>query len=283
MDKKEEIIKPKEVSEQEKTPSTSRSSKAQAEGSGQDGAERRNPPFSPNIIGAIADEVSKTLINRLPGVMRRPRKKIQKKAKRIENALFLDTSAIIDGRIFDVIYLGLLNGIIVITPHILLELKHLADTQNTVKRTRGRKGLEALEKLRKAKQIKVLVLPEEPVKNQKDRVEVDEQLIKTAKQNKGKIITCDYNLEKKASIENVTAINMNALANCLKAVAVPGESLHVKIAHLGKDKTQGVGYLDDGTMIVVEEGSDALGKELDVVISRIIQTATGRILFAKKI
>lgn len=248
-------------------------------------AEKRPTTFTPSLIGAIADEVSKTLLNRLPGVMRpRTRKKTVKKAKKIENAIFLDTSAIIDGRIFDVIYTGLLNGVIVITPHILLELKHLADTQNTVKRVRGRKGLEALEKLRKAKQIKVTVLAEEQVKEPaKVQPEVDELLIKAAKYHKGKIITCDYNLEKKASIENVTAINMNALANSLKAVAVPGESLHVKIAHLGKDKTQGVGYLDDGTMIVVEEGSTALMKEIDVVVSRIIQTATGRILFAKRI
>lgn len=266
MDKKEELTKSKEELEQAKTEE-----------------EKRTPAFSPNIIGAIADEVSKTLMNRLPNMRPRIRKKKVKKTKKIENAFFLDTSAIIDGRIFDVIYLGLLNGTIVITSHILLELKHLADTQNTVKRVRGRKGLEALEKLRKAKQIKVMVMPEEKGKDSVERVEVDEQLIKTAKNYKGKIITCDYNLEKKANIENVTAVNMNALANCLKAVAVPGESLHIKIAHLGKDKTQGVGYLDDGTMIVVEEGSDALAKEVDVVVSRIIQTATGRILFAKKI
>lgn len=273
MDKKEST-KTVEITAQEKVSPVN---------SAQDAAERRTPPFSPNIIGAIADEVSKTLMNRLPGMRQRTRKKKIKKTKKIENAVFLDTSAIIDGRIFDVIYLGLINGVVVITSHILLELKHLADTQNTVKRVRGRKGLEALEKLRKAKQIKVMVLPEEPNKKQDQRVEVDEQLIKTAKYHKGKIVTCDYNLEKKASIENVTAINMNALANCLKAVAVPGESLHVKIAHLGKDKTQGVGYLDDGTMIVVEEGSGFLLKDIDVVVSRIIQTATGRILFAKKI
>ncbi len=278
MDKKEVITKPKEVTQQEKAPRPS------TDGSGQEAAERRMPAFSPNIIGQIADEVSKTLISRLPGMRQRTqRKKKTKKTKRIENAVFLDTSAIIDGRIFDVIYLGLLNGTVVITSHILLELKHLADTQNTVKRVRGRKGLEALEKLRKAKSIKVTVLPEENSKQPTEQIEVDEQLIKTAKYHKGKIITCDYNLEKKASIENVTAVNMNALANCLKAVAVPGESLHVKIAHLGKDKTQGVGYLDDGTMIVVEEGSEDLNKSLDVVVSRIIQTATGRILFAKKI
>ncbi len=276
MDKKELPAKQKEAQEQEKA------KQSVTDGSSQD-PEKRTPTFSPNIIGAIADEVSKTLMNRLPGIRPRVRRKKTKKTKKIENAIFLDTSAIIDGRIFDVIYLGLLNGTVVITSHILLELKHLADTQNTVKRVRGRKGLEALEALRKAKSIKVMVLPEEANKETSERVEVDEQLIKTAKYHKGKIITCDYNLEKKASIENVTAVNMNALANCLKAVAVPGESLHVKIAHLGKDKTQGVGYLDDGTMIVVEEGSEDLNKSLDVVVSRIIQTATGRILFAKKI
>jgi uncharacterized protein YacL len=276
MDKKEQKVKEKTTVELEKSPVSATDS------SGQEQAERRTPAFSPNIIGAIADEVSKTLMKRLPGIRPRARRK-KPKTKKVENAIFLDTSAIIDGRIFDVIYLGLLNGTVVITSHILLELKHLADTQNTVKRVRGRKGLEALEKLRKAKSIKVIVLPEETGKKPTERIEVDEQLIKTAKYHKGKIITCDYNLEKKASIENVTAVNMNALANGLKAVAVPGESLHVKIAHLGKDKTQGVGYLDDGTMIVVEEGSDELNKSLDVVVSRIIQTATGRILFAKKI
>jgi uncharacterized protein YacL len=266
MEKKENITKPVEVMQDKSE------------------AEKRASAFTPNIIGAIADEVSKTLLNRLPGVMRsRARRKKVTKTKKIENAIFLDTSAIIDGRVFDVIYLGLLNGVVVITSHILLELKHLADTQNTVKRTRGRKGLEALETLRKAKQIKVIVLPEENNKASEDKGEVDEKLIKAAKYHKGKIITCDYNLEKKASIDNVTAVNMNALANCLKAVAVPGESLHVKIAHLGKDKDQGVGYLDDGTMIVVEDGSESLGKEIDVVVSRIIQKATGRILFAKKI
>ena len=158
MDKKEIPTKPKETPEQEKA------NRSATDNAGQDSAERRAPAFSPNIIGAIADEVSKTLMNRLPGIRPRVRRK-KTKTKKIENAIFLDTSAIIDGRIFDVIYLGLLNGVVVITSHILLELKHLADTQNTVKRTRGRKGLEALEQLRKAKSLKVMVLPEENKKN----------------------------------------------------------------------------------------------------------------------
>ncbi len=242
---------------------------------------KRHAVFSPQMIGAIADEVSKSLITRLPGMIRRPRRKSKSKPKKIENGIFLDTSAIIDGRIFDVIYLGLLTGTIVITSSILLELKHLADSQDTVKRERGRKGLVALEKLKKSKKLKVMILNEEEEKENK--IEVDEQLIKSAKIHKGKLITCDYNLEKKANIDNVTAVNLNALANCLKVIAVPGEALHVKVSHQGKEATQGVGYLDDGTMIVLEEGSDGIGKSFDVVVSRVIQTVTGRILFAKKI
>lgn len=244
--------------------------------------EKRPAVFSPQMIGAIADEVSKTLITRLPGmIINRPkRKKKAKKLKKIENALFLDTSAIIDNRIFDVIYSGLLNGTIVITSSILLELKHLADSQDTVKRERGRKGLESLEKLRKTKKMKVIVLPDG---EEEKKTEVDELLIKAAKNHKGKVITCDYNLEKKATIDNVTAVNVNALANSLKVIAVPGEALHVNVSHVGKEIAQGVGYLDDGTMIVVESGSDSVGKTLDVVVARVIQTATGRILFAKKI
>ena len=247
------------------------------------GESRRAPVFNPHLIGQIADEVSKSLMSRFPGLTRPQRRKSKnKKPKKIENGIFLDTSAIIDGRIFDIIYLGLLNGIIVIPSSILLELKHLADSQDTVKRERGRKGLEALEKLRKTKKMKVLILSEEDEK-QFNGHPVDEKLTKMAKMHRGKIITCDYNLEKKASVDGVVSINVNALANCLKVIAVPGEALHVKVSHLGKDPTQGVGYLDDGTMIVVESGSHLVGKSVDVVVARVIQTASGRILFAKKI
>lgn len=245
---------------------------------------RKAPAFSPNLIGAIADEVSRTLMNRLPTMLTKPRKRksVLKKTKKIENGIFLDTSAIIDGRIFDVIDLGLLTGIIVIPSSILTELKRLADSQDTVKRGRGRKGLESLEKLRKSKKMKVLTLSEDEEKRFNGDA-VDDKLIKMAKLHKGKIITCDYNLEKKATVDGVNAININALANYLKVIAVPGDSLHVNVSHVGKDPTQGVGYLDDGTMIVVESGSTFVHKSLDVVVSRVIQTSSGRILFAKKI
>lgn len=239
--------------------------------------------FSPKLIGAIADEVSKTIINRLPSMMhRQKRKKKTNKPKKIEYPILLDTSAIIDGRIFDIISTGLLNGNIVILPSILMELKHLADSQDTVKRERGRKGLEMLERLRKEKYMKIVTMVADDEKKF-ENFEVDERLIRVAKQYKGKVITCDYNLEKKSNIENVKAININALSNYLKVIAVPGEALHIQVSHLGKEATQGVGYMDDGTMIVVENGFDLIGKKVDVVVSRVIQTATGRILFAKKI
>jgi uncharacterized protein YacL len=225
------------------------------------------------------------MVQRLPAMMTSPqrRKVTPKKVKRIEHALFLDSSAIIDGRIFDIITLGLLNGTYVVTDSILREMKYIADSQEVVRRERGRRGLERLEKLKKTRGLKVVIMREEYDSNNAKTGEIDERLIKAAKSQKGKIITCDYNLDKKSNIDGVTAINVNALANALKVTAVPGEALHITLQHVGKDKSQGVGYLDDGTMIVVEEAAEAVGKQTDVIVSRVIQTATGRILFAKKI
>ncbi len=242
--------------------------------------------LQPTLVGSLADEIAKIVVDRIPQLLKSNRKKriSTKSAKRMEKAIFLDTSAIIDGRIFDVITLGVAGDTIVVFEPILLELKHIADLQDAVKRERGRNGLNALDKIKKARGIKVIVLPEE-AKNADgaSSKEVDEKLIFAAKVYKGRIVTCDYNLAKKASIQNVLAINVNELANCLKIRAVPGESVHIKLLHQGKDATQGVGYLDDGTMIVVEKASSDVGKMVDVVVSRVIQTSAGRILFAKMI
>lgn len=231
------------------------------------------------LVQSLADEVAKNVVSRLPHIPRRaPR---TKKQNRVENAVFLDTSAIIDGRVFDVINMGVLTGSVIIPESILLELKHIADSQDLVKRERGRKGLDLLDKLKKSKNIKVMHLPEK--ESEISPKEVDDKLIEIARTNKGRLITCDYNLEKKASISGVMAININTLANHLKIKAVPGEALHVKVLHVGKDTTQGVGYLDDGTMLVVEHASSEVGKEIDVIVSRVIQTSAGRILFSKKL
>ena len=239
-------------------------------------------PYLPNrLLGVLADQIAGMVVNRMSYILpKRQKRNKNTKLKSIERALFFDTSAIIDGRIFAVIRLGFLQDVFAIPEDILLELKHIADSQDVVKRERGRKGLEMLEMLKKTKGARVVIVPFEKDKKTK---EVDEVLIKIAKMYKGRIITCDYNLEKKANIEGVIAINVNALANCLKVTAVPGEALHIKVLHQGKDVTQGVGYLDDGTMIVVESGAVDVGETIDVVVSRVIQTSAGRILFAKKI
>lgn len=242
------------------------------------------PAFPQRIISLLAEEIAKTLERRMQVL--RPvgvRRKTKKKIKKLENPVFLDTSAIIDSRIFDLIQLGILTGTFVITDSILRELKHIADSQDTVRRERGRMGLEKLERLKRNRGIKVHILKEEYTDNNGKPGEVDERIIKAAKQHRGRIITCDYNLDKKANIDGVTAININSLAHVLKIVAVPGEALHIKVQHTGKEDSQGVGYLDDGTMIVVEQGREDIGRSLDVVVSRVIQTTSGRILFAKKI
>lgn len=234
--------------------------------------------FPPRLIKAMADEVAKTVIERLSRLIPTPKRRGRKlRKKNIKDAVFLDTSAIIDGRIFDVVNLGLVTGVFVVLESILLELKHIADSKDVVKRERGRKGLELLEKLKKNRRVRLIILPNN------DKMEVDEGLIREAKIYKGKIITCDYNLGKEAAISGVLAININTLASVLKVTAVPGEAIHIKVLHRGKDTTQGIGYLDDGTMLVVENAASDIGKEVDVIVSRVIQTTAGRILFAKKI
>lgn len=248
----------------------------------------QNQPSSyfvrPRVVSMIADEVVKTMMQRLPHLMTRSAaRKRTDSVKKLEKAVFLDTSAIIDGRIFEVIRMGLMHDVIAILDQVLLELKHIADSQDAVKRERGKKGLERLELLKKEKGVQVVMALAADSKKAESLKEVDEKLIQVTKSYHGLVITCDYNLEKKAAIQGVRVINVNALANVLKVTAVPGEALHINVLHPGKDVTQGVGYLDDGTMIVIEQGAPDVGNDVDVVVSRVIQTAAGRILFAKKI
>ena len=259
-----------------------KNTKSQKENKKEKTQEQHISPFSPKMIGLIADEVAKTLIKTWP---RRRRNGKKKKPKKIENPIFLDTSAIIDGRAFDMINLKIFNGTFVILESVLLELKHIADSPEEIKKEKGRKGLSLLERLKKTKGIKVEVLSSDQEKNfDLEKIkEVDEKLIKIAKNEKGKIITCDFNLEKKASISGVTTININTLANLLKVRAIPGEVFLIKLVHKGKDNTQGVGYFDDGTMVVVENASFDISKSVEVKVSRVIQTTAGRILFARKV
>jgi len=221
------------------------------------------------VVLQIADEVAKVVTKSMK------RQEGTRTKKKIENAIFLDTSAIIDGRVFDLIKLGVFTGTFVVIEGVLSELKNIADSKDDTKRERGRKGLKMLDELKKNKDVQLMNLKEEAADS------VDDAIIKEAAVYKGKVITCDYNLSKKARISEVLAIDMYELANILKTVAIPGEVFWIKVIQKGKTEGQGVGYLPDGTMIVVEKGVDYMGKTVRVLVSRIIQTDAGKIFFAK--
>lgn len=223
------------------------------------------------VVLQIADEVAKRLRRRTGG------KKTER--TKIDNPLFLDTSAIIDGRVFDLIQLGVFGGNLVLLESVLSELKSIADSKDDIKKERGRRALKYLDEIKKTKGIKLIIL-----KNQEDLdhvKEVDDKVIEYGRRYKGKIITCDYNLYRKAKISGVVSIDIYEMANVLKTHAVPGESFWVKIIQKGKGEDQGVGYLPDGTMIVVENGQELMGKTVKVTVSRIIQRDAGKILFAR--
>ena len=228
------------------------------------------------VLHQLADLIATAVINRIPkDVFRRKRRKTN--AKKMDHPLVFDTSAIIDGRIYDVIDLGFLTGNMLIADFILLELKHVADSSDALKRARGRRGLELLEKIKKIKGVSFKVQDGEDIVA-KDN---DERLIKFTKKLRGRLITCDFNLNKKASVEGVQVLNINELANSLKTVALPGEEMHIALVSAGKGKNQGVGYLPDGTMIVVENGQARVGEEVAITVSRVFQTNAGRMIFAK--
>lgn len=223
------------------------------------------------VIMQIADEVAKVVIQRIP----HRKKKNARSDKKIVNPVFLDTSAIIDMRVFDLAKIGALYGNFIVLDSVLTELKNIADSKDTIKRERGRRAMDALDKFKKSRGIKVIIMHDEEQKM------VDESIVNHAKRYKGRIITCDFNLAKKAKISNVVAIDLYEMTNILKTQALPGEEFFVKIVQEGKGAGQGVGYLPDGTMLVVEQAKMLLGKTIQVQVSRIIQTDAGKILFSK--
>lgn len=191
--------------------------------------------------------------------------------------IILDTSVIIDGRIADICQTKFLEGKLIIPRFVLKELQAIADSHDTLKRNRGRRGLDMLNKIRKSAHVDVRIhetdFPE--------LSEVDSKLVKLAKLLDAKILTNDYNLNKVAELEGVPVLNINELANALKPVVLPGEMMQVKIIKEGKEFNQGVGYLDDGTMIVVDNARDKIGQTLQVIVSSVLQTQAGKMIFAK--
>ncbi len=193
------------------------------------------------------------------------------------NYKILDTSVIIDGRIADVCETGFLDGTLVVPQFVLRELQYIADSQDALKRNRGRKGLEILQRIKKGTDVKVIV-SEADFPDIKD---VDMKLIELAKQLGGKIITNDFNLNKVAELRGVQVLNINVLANSLKPVVLPGETMKVFILKEGKEANQGVGYLDDGTMVVVDNAKRNIGKNIEITVTSVLQTTAGKMFFGK--
>jgi uncharacterized protein YacL len=193
------------------------------------------------------------------------------------NSKILDTSVIIDGRIADITETGFVEGPLLIPQFVLGELQHIADSSDPVKRTRGKRGLEVLHHIQKQVNVDVRIVDTDypSVK------EVDAKLIELAKEVHGKILTNDSNLNKVAELQGVEVWNINELANALKPVVLPGEEMNVKILKEGKEMGQGVAYLDDGTMIVVDNGRRQIGKTIDVLVTSVLQTPAGRMIFAR--
>ncbi|MFW6268988.1 MAG: PIN/TRAM domain-containing protein [Bacillota bacterium] len=189
----------------------------------------------------------------------------------------LDTSVIIDGRILDICKTGFIDGSLVIPEFILEELRHIADSSDVLKRNRGRRGLDILKKMQSENSIKVEIINQDF----EEIPEVDSKLVKLAKIMDAEVITNDYNLNKVAELQGVKVLNINELANAVKPVVLPGEEMEVKIIKEGKEDEQGVGYLDDGTMIVVDDGIKYMGEKISVLVTSILQTAAGRMIFAK--
>ncbi len=194
-----------------------------------------------------------------------------------ENVKIMDTSVIIDGRIADVCETEFLDGTIIVPQFILHELQHIADSSDSLKRARGRRGLDILHRIQKMGHMEVRITEEDFPKIR----EVDSKLIALAKKLGAKVITNDFNLNKVAELQGVKVLNINDLSNAVKPMALPGESMRVFVLKEGKEASQGVAYLDDGTMIVVENGRKHINKTIDVAVTSVLQTAAGRMIFAK--
>jgi len=194
-----------------------------------------------------------------------------------EKSILIDTSVIIDGRIVDIARTGFLPGSLVIPRFVLNELQYIADSAENLRRQRGRRGMEVLSELQKERSIKTTIadIDVEGVR------EVDEKLVMLGRQMNAPILTNDFNLNRVAELQGVRVLNINELANAVKSILLPGEGLHVRVIQEGKESGQGVGYLEDGTMVVIEDGRKYIGKEINVAVTKVLQTAAGRMIFSK--
>jgi uncharacterized protein YacL len=195
----------------------------------------------------------------------------------LNRTILLDTSVIIDGRVADIAKTGFLPGTLLIPRFVLNELQYIADSPDGLRRQRGRRGMEVLSELQKLPNILVRVsdIDVEGIR------EVDDKLVVLGKQLKSPVLTNDYNLNRIAELQGVTVLNINELANAVKSIVLPGEILNINVFQEGKETGQGVGYMDDGTMVVVENGKDYIGEYKDVHVTKVLQTAAGRMIFGR--
>lgn len=192
-------------------------------------------------------------------------------------AKLLDTSVIIDGRIAELCATGFLDGPLVVPLFVLEELQHISDSADVLKRNRGRRGLDILQSMQQKELIAIKVIPDDF----EDIAEVDSKLMRLALDKKWKIVTNDFNLNKVASLQGIEVLNLNDLANALKPAMISGEWIRVQVIKEGKEDNQGVAYLDDGTMIVIENGAQYVDTSIDVMVTSVLQTSAGRMIFAR--
>lgn len=196
-----------------------------------------------------------------------------KEKQEIENAILLDTSVLIDGRILDVVKTGFMDRALIIPQNVINELQKLSDNKSKVKRNRGRMGLDVVKELKKRTKV---VIADMKTKEK----EVDKALIEYAKEKKVKLMTLDFNLNKVAKVSGIKVLNVNDLINALKTVFLPSEEFVVKVLQQGKEKKQGVGYLSDGIMVIVENAAEKVGQDINVRVLKVIQSSAGKIIFA---
>jgi uncharacterized protein YacL len=229
------------------------------------------PVAAPTLAGAalgaaaVGLELAVTLRG-APAIPARPR---------VDSMKLLDTSAIIDGRIADVVGTGYLEGPLFVPRFVLRELQRLADGSDPLRRNRGKRGFEILKRLQELRGVEILDVDVEGAGD------VDDKLVELARQRGARVVTTDYNLNRVAELSGVSVLNVNDLANALKPVVLPGESLRVQVLREGKEPGQGVGFLEDGTMVVIEQGPRLLGQEVPVVVTSALQTSAGRMVFAR--
>ncbi|WP_461205229.1 PIN domain-containing protein [Clostridium sp. DL1XJH146] len=235
------------------------------------------------IMAALGAEIGlrkkDELIQILPSVRKNTANSKEKKVVKCKGVpKVLDTSVIIDGRVLDISQTGFIEGALIIPNFVLDELRHIADSSDSLKRNRGRRGLDILNKMQKELKLEIVITDKDFPEIQ----EVDSKLLKLAKTMNGMVITNDYNLNKVAGVQGVPVLNINELANAVKPVVLPGEEMTIQIIKDGKEQEQGIAYLDDGTMIVVEGGRRHINEIMDVIVTSVLQTAAGRMIFAKQ-